>query len=800
MRQKICKCLSGVLFFALIAFPHAGYAELIRATLSYTLAPPTGWNIHSPGPVYPSPEAACADYTKDGVWTARQLYPNDWADWVCVWVSPAYLAGVSTDIPVVPVCPTNYSPQIGPQYSAANGCMSPWQYSCPVIGGWQAIGWSNDPTINGIACARPDCTSTQVRDQLTGKCLSPQEPKCVGQICPGAGNPINVGSGRKVQSESIYEDAAGAFGYRLLYSSRRSTDLYLGGIAQGSFWVSPYQAGLTLGYDGTATLGPSSVTAIQANGRQLNFYRSASSNNYLPDADIADRLVRLTNATGGTTGWLLLNSEDALECYDVNGRLLAVTDRRGRTRSSTYDANGRTAAVMDTFGRSLQFAYDAANRISAATLPDGGVVGFTYDGNNNLTGITWPDATSRGYLYEDSRFLNNLTGLIDENGSRYASWAYDANGRGISSTHAGGADQTTVAYNTSSSTVTDARGTSRIVNLATVLNVTKSAGESQPGGSGCGAASSAQSYDANGNVASQSDFNGNVTTYSYDLTRNLETKRVEASGKPEARTVSTQWHAYWRQPVQVAAPLKLTTYVYNGDGGVYCAPATATVPSISGGTQPIGVLCQKTEQATTDANGSQGFGATPTGTPRTWRWTYDQYGHLLTADGPRTDVADLTTYTYYDAADPDLDKRGNLATITDALGHQTQITAYDRNGHPLTIIDPNGVVTTLTYDARQRLTSRTVGSETTTYQYDAVGQLLKVTLPDGSFLAYTYDAAHRLTAVADALGNQVLYKLDALGNRVEDDVKDPTGALAQTRQRVYDALNRLQTLIGGGAD
>jgi YD repeat-containing protein len=308
------------------------------------------------------------------------------------------------------------------------------------------------------------------------------------------------------------------------------------------------------------------------------------------------------------------------------------------------------------------------------------------------------------------------------------------------------------------------------------------------------------SYDANGNVSTRSDFNGNQTTYAYDLTRNLETQRVEASGKPESRTVSTQWHSYWRLPVKQSEPKKLSTWVYNGDtvGGsvVSCAPAGAVVPSINGGTQPIGVLCKQTEQATTDTNGSTGLSPTVTGTPRTWTYTYNQYGQVLTADGPRTDVADVTTYTYYDATDPDLGKRGNLATVSNALSHVTQITAYDLNGNPLTVVDPNGTVTTLTYDARQRLTGRMVGGETTSYQYDGVGQLRKATLPDGSFIAYTWDAAHRLTGVSDALGNQIVYTLDAMGNRTQEDVRDPANQLSRTRQRVYDALNRLAQDIG----
>ena len=82
-------------------------------------------------------------------------------------------------------------------------------------------------------------------------------------------------------------------------------------------------------------------------------------------------------------------------------------------------------------------------------------------------------------------------------------------------------------------------------------------------------------------------------------------------------------------------------------------------------------------------------------------------------NGPRTDVADITTYTY--------DAQGNLTTIANALAHVTRITQYDAHGHPPRIEDANGIVTTLSYDARGRLTSRTTGGEKTDFEMTAWG-------------------------------------------------------------------------------
>ena len=169
--------------------------------------------------------------------------------------------------------------------------------------------------------------------------------------------------------------------------------------------------------------------------------------------------------------------------------------------------------------------------------------------------------------------------------------------------------------------------------------------------------------------------------------------------------------------------------------------------------------------------------------------TYNALGLIATIDGPRTDVNDITTFDY--------DAQGNLIKVTNALGQETNITAHDANGRPLTIVDANNTTTTLTYDARGRLLTRTVDGQTTTFVYDGVGNITQTTLPNGSLLINEYDAAQRLTAVEDNLGNRTEYTLDTLGNRTQEDVEDPLGTLTRTMSRTYNSLNRLIETMGG---
>ena len=639
-------------------------------------------------------------------------------------------------------------------------------------------------------------------------------PDCDAQ----QGNPVNIASGNKYQREAIYRAASGGLSLVLTYNSQLGATYFQNG-PFGKRWSAPYFARVR-------DSGQGIVAVERPEGRELEFVPPASGDVFVADADVTDRLERLMS--GSTLlGWNLTVADgDRVEEHDGPasklrgniGTLVRIRDRALVEHTMTYSTAstptsaapqpGLLISVSDQFGRQLTFTYDAANRVVTMTDPAGGTYLFEYDGAsgpsgaNNLTKVTFPDGKTRVYYYAEAAQINGgsacstpspvlpnaLTGVQDENGVRFATWTYDCSGRATSTEHAGGVERYAFTYAAGETEVTDPLSTVRTVSIPAqrILGVAYTAGTTQPAASGTGEATNVRTRDAQGNLSSRTDYNGNRTNYTYDLARNLETSRTEgltAAGATTAqkRTISTQWHGTFRLPTGIAEPLRITTFTYDPDGTACGAR---------------GALCSKSIQATTDADGSQGFSATTSGSPRSWAYTYNANGSVLTVNGPRTDVTDVTTYTYYANNDADLGKRGNVATITNAAGHATSITAYNAHGQPLTIVDPNGLTTTMTYDARQRLKTRTVGTEATAYDYDFAGQLTKVTLTDGSFLSYSYDGAHRLTGMEDNLGNTIAYTLDAMGNRTQEEVRDPSNTLAQTRSRVFNNLNRLFQELG----
>jgi len=644
------------------------------------------------------------------------------------------------------------------------------------------------------------------------------------------GDPINTATGNMFRQDTDY-DSPTWLTLRRFYNSKT----FVTSVALGKQWRHSFERTLDVMLSSVAN-GGSRVEARRPDGGVERF--RLSNGVWTTDPDMPDILTERRDGAGLLLGFALdVRATQQTEIYDSAGLLRSVFDRMGQTVLTLDYSDPPTVPgtktppnllqrVTDAGGRSLSFAYDSNSRLSTVTLPDSGTLTYGYDSIGNLTSVQYPDGKTRQYVYNEQTLTSKanlptaLTGVIDEKGIRFESTGYASNGKAISSSFAGNVDAMTVEYAASTynwgipATITSPLGT------RVTLGYTDSGyGSLKPTGAGaacgeqCNQPWKSLSYDANGYPASTTDFKGTVTKTTYAI-GGLLTQQIDASGTTQQRTTNTTWNTSLRVPLTrtvldaAGATAAKTAWIYNARGQqtARCEvdPAVSAAMSYSCGSTanaPAGVRQWRTSYCDT-VDGTQ----------------CPQIGLVLSQDGPRTDVADTTTYRYYLTVDESgcasaggaCHRAGDLYQVVDALGRATTYVAYDRNGRPTRTQDANGLIRDLTYTPRGWAASSTLRAnadgapsdqdQTTLVAYDAVGNVSKVTDPDGTFVTYGYDAAHRLTDVTDGAGNSIHYTLDPSGNRFKEDTKDASGTLKHTLSRIYNNLGQLATQATAEAD
>lgn len=545
-------------------------------------------------------------------------------------------------------------------------------------------------------------------------------------------------------------------------------------------WISfsrSYQSHIDLPFGGFGPHWTHSFNVRRAHSGGITSGITTGSGHQIPVS--GGRLLDGSEETFSSSSGKWYRADGSIRTFD---KLLLARDDfpDGRWLTYAYDSIGRLETVTHSSGRKLTFIYEsesysdpATSRIKEIRLGDDTLlVSYAYDAAGNLAFVHRADGTSRQYHYEDPAHPHHLTGITDENGVRFATYSYDTYGRVILSEHAGGAGRVELAFQSDGSTVvTDAIGKVSTYRFTNDGYFRKPVSVELNGVSESIAYQSPSLSNPRRRVLQRTDRNGVVTKYEYstyrdyDLQERVErTRHIEAFGTPRQRTVEVHKPEGSTLVYKVVAGGRTTYYTYNSRRQVVTQTEKDDVSGVERTT--TNTYCEAVDLAA--------------GCPF--------IGLLKSVDGPRTDVNDVTTYHY--------NEQGDLFSVTDALGHTTTYNAYNEFGLPLTITDPNGVVTSLAYDERQRLTSRTVGDETTSFEYWPTGLLKKATQPDGSYLLYTYDDAHRLTQISDADGNRIVYTLDAMGNRTAEEVYDPNNVLARTRTQVFNSLGQLWKQIG----
>lgn len=645
---------------------------------------------------------------------------------------------------------TAYYTWTDPDTTAQDPFTLEWTFSTPIDNSWVA------------AVGSPQ----QGKD--TGSPTSPDAP-------PGSctcGDPIDLGSGNVSEAITDYTTAGvNALAFTRYYNSRASSATYAQSL--GGDWRDTYDRYLHI-------VSPTSVLVEREDGQMLQFTLNGST--WQSDSDIHIILSQTGSGTGSI--WTLRDRDDSIETYTQlstgEGLLTSIKARDGYTQVLTYNSANQLTSVSDSFNRVLTFSYQGALLLTFTT-PEGLVFTYGYSSsgltpnvNDQLASVSYSDSSDQ-WLYSYNNFGFLLTSITDTfviggvfASTVYRTWSYDSEGRAITSQNGVNAAPLAVSYDdtTGNRTITNPLGQSETYKFAVLQGIPKIVEMDRLATGNVPAATEIFTYDSNGYVASETDWNGNLTTY-VNNAQGEPTSITEASGTSLARTTTMTYNAAFPDlPTQIVAPRVTTTFTYDAHGNVLT-------------------------QTGTDTSGGSTNGQT-----RTWTYTYDSLGHVLTAIGPRTDVTQTTTYTY----------TGNdITSITDALGHVTKITSHNGSGQPLSLTDPNGVVTTFTYDLEDRLLTSTVhaasGNATTSFAYQALTNTTQtpslMTLPDGGQFSFQYDPANNVTLATDILdGASVVYTRDADEDITQQQIVDGGGNTLKIQTGVFDSLGRMLQQIG----
>ncbi|MDT3227576.1 DUF6531 domain-containing protein [Pseudomonas amygdali] len=394
-----------------------------------------------------------------------------------------------------------------------------------------------------------DCKPGSSLDHSTGKCKEtaqkgkPLEPLLCRNPSSEVGNPINSANGNKFQHE--HDLSVGVLSPILIDRFYNSFD---------GLWRHSYSSSLYFGSE--------SVVLIHDDGREAVFYMVNGSYKSDTDSGILTELQQ--------SGWRYTDPSNNVLFFSEDGRLVKTTASNGGEYNLAYAAAGfdRSVVISNTMGESIQFMETPLRQLRFVAV-NNLRIDYKYNMHNRLIEVVKTEnsaSLSRKYYYEDERNTGWLTGISDERGVRFATWAYDGQGRSTMSQHAGGASLIQINYNADgSSTVTNELGKKTVYRYKNISGVKRiSSIEGEPSAN-CPASNSVYTYNDRGQVLTKTDAKGLVTTYDYN-DRGLEVSRTEATGTALARPTTTEWDPDRFLPIKVIEPNRITVYSYDNQG------------------------------------------------------------------------------------------------------------------------------------------------------------------------------------------------------------------------------------------
>ncbi|MEP6468151.1 MAG: DNRLRE domain-containing protein [Chloroflexota bacterium] len=482
--------------------------------------------------------------------------------------------------------------------------------------------------------------------------------------------------------------------------------------------------------------------------------------------------------------------------YNLGAQTTTLTAPLSRVSTFTYDDDGKVTAILDPASRTTTLQWSADFAVTELNEPGTGLQRFTYNDNGYLTSrkvkISGTDASP----------------VFAETALDYTNIAADAN---------------------------DVTGKWRagrtIPHISQLFHKTDPKGVATP--TPTDDFRWTFGYDTDGNLTSTADPEDFATTYLYDATTKLLTRRTDARGditlyeQYDRNGLATRVKEGLTSPT--GTPLRTTTSNFDDDGNlIWLQDGRHQSPPAGAAPRSYRTFFDY------DEFGRPGRQSTPKSTDLAEGlliWTdigYDANDNVTRSVGPHFGYGDgnagAVSLTGYDAMD-----RATLITgpdqSVDPAGERVAL-AYDDAGRLTSQVRPNGVLspladdytTTFAYDPLDRVIRQTakdlsgagavLQTRTTHFCFDTEGNLASLTGPRAqastvncasppAFTAtYGYDHAHRQTSVTDPKGrvSTTVYDVNSNVSSTQRNVGTLAIPLLRSTTLSYDQRNLLTTV------
>lgn len=483
--------------------------------------------------------------------------------------------------------------------------------------------------------------------------------------------------------------------------------------------------------------------------------------------DLAGRVTSTIDANGNTTKFE----------YDTLNRLTKTISAENRISSiDQYDGNGNIIKARDanahsgkqpvnTQGATTYKVYDEFNRVISETNADNETTNYSYDLLGNLTSVTDALNQTTSFIYDDlGRMIVTVDPIIEAPTDKTVTFTYDEAGNRLTMTdRLGETTRTTydaasratlveyLADATNQTAVYDQYGDNVSISNGDVSysysydnrHLMTSKTDSRNG------QSISWAYDIAGNVISKTDYQGSVTTFTYD-----DSNRLVAMANPTYLQASYQYDGAGRLLSRILSNGASTQYNYDKDGFLtkmtqrsadgsiiddrtYSHDDIGNITSVATATETINYSYDPVYRL---------LSADSTINTNDQSWSYDNVGNRLTST-----LAGNTFYYNYNNTGNRLDD----IRIFSNVGPIQNSYDYDDNGSRTAKRDGGGaIIESYTYDQRRLINQATISGSSESYSYDPNAFRIGKTTPtdtnnyllEGEHLEATYDENNQLKA------------------------------------------------------